>query len=210
MQQLQDNTAAQQQQQLLIAELNQLKIRNELLLSMNSLIGDANGDTFNKIVQRISLKQLLSLANTRMENLMPRYQLMMMESVDKKEDSIWVVDLYMGSEARAINSVSGGERFVISLALALALSDLASQNVRIDSLFIDEGFGSLSPDELNNAIQMLERMQLEGNKMLGIISHVESLKERISTQLQIDKTTSGESSLYLTTPEERISLRVTK
>lgn len=116
----------------------------------------------------------------------------------------------MGSEARAINSVSGGERFVISLALALALSDLASQNVRIDSLFIDEGFGSLSPDELNNAIQMLERMQLEGNKMLGIISHVESLKERITTQLQIDKTTSGESSLYLTTPEERISLRVTK
>ncbi|MBU3743017.1 MAG: hypothetical protein FGM61_00525 [Sediminibacterium sp.] len=210
LQQMQDNTAAKQHQQLLIAELNQLKNRNELLLSMNSLIGDANGDTFNKIVQRITLKQLLGLANTRMEKLMPRYQLMMMESIDKKEDSIWVVDLYMGSESRAINSVSGGERFVISLALALALSDLASQNVRIDCLFIDEGFGSLSPDELNNAIQMLERMQLEGNKMLGIISHVESLKERITTQLQIDKTTAGESSLYLTTPEERISLRVTK
>lgn len=210
LQQLQDNEAAKQNQELLIAELNQLRARNELLLSMNTLIGDANGDTFNKIVQRITLKQLLALANTRMEKLMPRYQLMMIESFDKKEDTIWVVDLFMGSETRSINSVSGGERFVISLALALALSDLASQNVRIDSLFIDEGFGSLSPDELNNAIQMLERMQLEGNKMLGIISHVESLKERITTQLQIDKTTAGESSLFLTTPEERISLRVTK
>ena len=210
LQKFQDNEKAKQLQTQLLADLDQLRKRNELLLSMNSLIGDANGDTFNKIVQRITLKQLLALANARMEKLMPRYQLMMIESFDKKEDSIWVLDLYMGSEARSINSVSGGERFIISLALALALSDLASQNVRIDSLFIDEGFGSLSPDELNNSIQMLEKMQLEGNKMLGIISHVESLKERITTQLQIDKNTAGESTLFLTTPETRISLRVTK
>lgn len=210
LQQLQNNEVAKQHQESLMAELNQLKARSELLTSLNSLIGDANGDTFNKIVQRITLRQLLALANARMDKLMPRYQLLMTESADKKEDSIWVVDLFMGSETRSINSVSGGERFVISLALALALSDLASQNVRIDSLFIDEGFGSLSPDELNNAIQMLEKMQLEGNKMLGIISHVESLKERITTQLQIEKTAAGESSLYLTTPEQRISLRVTK
>lgn len=210
LQQLQANDAAKQNQQQMIAELNQLRERNELLLSMNSLIGDANGDKFNKIVQRITLRQLLALANARMDKLMPRYQLLMTESADKKEDSIWVVDLFMGSETRSINSVSGGERFVISLALAIALSDLASQNVRIDSLFIDEGFGSLSPDELNNAIQMLEKMQLEGNKMLGIISHVESLKERITSQLQIEKTAAGESSLYLSTPEQRISLRVTK
>jgi len=210
LQQLQDNDAAKQNEEQLRAELDQLKARNELLLSMNNLIGDANGDAFNKIVQRITLKQLLGLANARLEKLMPRYRLMMIENIEKKEDQIWVIDLFMGSEARTINSVSGGERFIISLALALALSDFASQNVRIDSLFIDEGFGSLSPDELNNSIQMLERMQLEGNKMLGIISHVESLKERITTQLQIDKTAAGESALYLTTPETRISLRVTK
>ena len=209
LQQLQDNDTAKKNQEQLIAELDQLRARNELLLTMNNLIGDSNGDAFNKIVQRITLKQLLALANARMEKLMPRYRLMMIENMEKKEDQIWVVDLFMGSEARSINSVSGGERFIISLALALALSDLASQNVRIDSLFIDEGFGSLSPDELNNSIQMLERMQLEGNKMLGIISHVESLKERITTQLQIDKTTAGESTLYLTTPETRISLRLT-
>jgi exonuclease SbcC len=116
----------------------------------------------------------------------------------------------MGNETRSINSVSGGERFVISLALALALSDMASQNIRIDSLFIDEGFGSLSPDELNNAIQMLERMQLEGNKMLGIISHVESLKERITTQLVVEKIGPGESTLFLSTPEMKISLRAQK
>jgi exonuclease SbcC len=145
-----------------------------------------------------------------MENLMPRYRLLITFDKSKNEDQIWVADLFMGNETRSINSVSGGERFVISLALALALSDMASQNIRIDSLFIDEGFGSLSPDELNNAIQMLERMQLEGNKMLGIISHVESLKERITTQLVVEKIGPGESTLFLSTPEMKVSLRAQK
>jgi exonuclease SbcC len=209
-QQLKDNETALQTQASMRAVLEKLQQRSQLFLSLNSLIGDAGGDTFNKIVQRITLKHLLSRANVEMKKLMDRYQLLMVDNKEKNEDQIWVSDLFMGNENRSINSVSGGERFVISLALALALSDMASQNIRIDSLFIDEGFGSLSPDELNNAIQMLERMQLDGNKMLGIISHVESLKERITTQLVVEKIGPGESTLFLSTPEMKISLRAQK
>ena len=209
-QQLADNQKAIETHASLMEQLQKLQQRQHLFSTLNSLIGDAGGDTFNKIVQRITLKQLLALANGRMESLMPRYRLLITFDKTKNEDQIWVADLFMGNETRSINSVSGGERFVISLALALALSDMASQNIRIDSLFIDEGFGSLSPDELNNAIQMLERMQLEGNKMLGIISHVESLKERITTQLVVEKIAPGESTLFLSTPEMKVSLRAQK
>jgi exonuclease SbcC len=97
---------------------------------------------------------------------------------------------------------------VISLALALALSDMASQNVRIDSMFIDEGFGSLSPDDLYNAINMLERMQVEGDKLVGIISHVESLKERIGTQIVVEKLQNGESTISLKFNDETKTLKL--
>jgi hypothetical protein len=137
-QQLKDNETAQQTQVTMRAELEKLQQRSQLFLSLNSLIGDAGGDAFNKIVQRITLKHLLSRANEQMKKLMDRYQLLMFDNKEKNEDQIWVSDLFMGNETRSINSVSGGERFVISLALALALSDMASQKVRIDSLFIDD------------------------------------------------------------------------
>ena len=137
---------------------------------------------------------------------MDRYQLEL--GKDDDEDSIWVIDTYMGDEWRTIDSVSGGERFVISLALALALSDMASQNVRIDSMFIDEGFGSLSPDDLYNAINMLEKMQVEGDKLVGIISHVESLKERIGTQIIVEKLQNGESTISLKYNDETNTLKV--
>ena len=91
----------------------------------------------------------------------------------------------MGGMKRSVKTLSGGETFVISLALALALSDLASSNVQIKSLFIDEGFGTLDPDSLEQVLITLEELQEEGSKMIGVISHVDSLKERITTQLRI-------------------------
>jgi exonuclease SbcC len=185
----------------------ELKKREENLYSiLNYYIGDATGNTFNNIVQRITMKHLFGLANLRLETLMDRYQLEL--GKDEDEDSIWVIDTYMGDEWRTIDSVSGGERFVISLALALALSDMASQNVRIDSMFIDEGFGSLSPDDLYNAINMLERMQVEGDKLVGIISHVESLKERIGTQIVVEKLQNGESTISLKYNDENNTLKL--
>lgn len=196
-----------QQHQGILKQLEQIGQEEKIYNILNNYIGDAKGNKFNNIVQRITMRHLFSLANIRLETLMDRYQLELGSEED--EDSIWVVDTHMGDEWRTIDSVSGGERFVISLALALALSDMASQNVRIDSMFIDEGFGSLSPDDLYNAIAMLERMQVEGDKLVGIISHVESLKERIGTQILVEKLQNGESMLYLKCNEEKRSLKMT-
>ena len=190
----------------ILEEIEQKKKEESLYSILNYYIGDATGNTFNNIVQRITMKHLFGLANLRLETLMDRYQLELGKEAD--EDSIWVIDTYMGDEWRTIDSVSGGERFVISLALALALSDMASQNVRIDSMFIDEGFGSLSPDDLYNAINMLERMQVEGDKLVGIISHVESLKERIGTQIVVEKLQNGESTISLKYNDETKTLKL--
>jgi len=190
----------------LLLEIELKKKEENLYSILNHYIGDATGNTFNNIVQRITMKHLFGLANLRLETLMDRYQLELGKEGD--EDSIWVIDTYMGDEWRTIDSVSGGERFVISLSLALALSDMASQNVRIDSMFIDEGFGSLSPDDLYNAINMLECMQVEGDKLVGIISHVESLKERIGTQIVVEKLQNGESTISLKYNDENNTLKL--
>lgn len=171
---------------------------------LNVYVGDATGNKFNNYVQRITTNHLFAMANMRLDKLMGRYQLLL--GSEEMEDEIWVIDTHMGDEQRTIESVSGGERFLISLSLALALSDMASQNVKIDSLFIDEGFGSLSPEELDNAICMLEKMQIENEKTIGIISHVESLKERIITQIQVSKKQNGISTLFLSDQGERQSL----
>jgi len=203
---LETDAENKQQHQGMLRQLELVEKEEKLYNILNNYIGDANGNKFNNIVQRITMRHLFDLANIRLESLMDRYQISLGSTDD--EDSIWVIDTHMGDEWRSIDSVSGGERFVISLALALALSDMASQNVRIDSMFIDEGFGSLSPDDLYNAIAMLERMQVEGDKLVGIISHVESLKERIGTQIVVEKLQHGESTLYLKCNEEQRSLKI--
>jgi exonuclease SbcC len=205
-QSLKTDAAKKQQHEGILLQLAMLEKEEKIHGILNNYIGDAQGNKFNNIVQRITMRHLFGLANIRLETLMDRYQLELGSEAD--EDSIWVVDMHMGDEWRTIDSVSGGERFVISLALALALSDMASQNVRIDSMFIDEGFGTLSPDDLYNAIAMLERMQVEGDKLVGIISHVESLKERIGTQILVEKLQNGESMLYLKCNEEKRGLKI--
>jgi exonuclease SbcC len=103
----------------------------------------------------------------------------------------------MGHERRSVKTLSGGETFIISLALALGLSDLASRDIRIDSLFVDEGFGTLDSETLEEAITTLEQLQAEQSKTVGIISHVESLKERIYTQVRLEKQQSGYSVLSI-------------
>ena len=190
------------------AQKEVLKTEQGYYKTLADLIGDAKGDKFNSIVQRITLRHLFNMTNERLLTLMDRYQVEL--GTLKNEDEIWVIDTYMGDSRRVIDSVSGGERFVISLAMALSLSDLASNNVKLDSVFIDEGFGSLSQEELDSAISMLERMQVENEKTVGIISHVESLKERISTQIVVDRVQKGESKLYLKYGDGLTSLEVVK
>ncbi len=188
-----------------ILELQQEKNRKmeeyKLHKTLSDLIGDSSGNKFNRIVQQYTMRYLLELANERLQGtaeirgLMPRYELAF--GGKGTPDQIWVIDKHMGNFKRTADAISGGERFVISLALALALSDLASEKIKIDTMFIDEGFGTLSAEDLDNAISLLERLQVEGGKMIGIISHVDSLKERISTQIQVKKTLNGISTLGL-------------
>jgi exonuclease SbcC len=116
----------------------------------------------------------------------------------QNDSDIEVEDSFMAYEKRSVKTLSGGETFMVSLALALGLSDLASKDISIESLFIDEGFGTLDPDTLEDAIGTLEQLQSESNKLVGIISHVDSLKDRIYTQLILDKQNNGYSTLTIT------------
>ena len=162
---------------------------------LNELIGDATGKKFNNFAQDLTLQQLLLLANKRLAQLSDRYRVDAPKAGE--DDSLVAVDEHMGGQRRSVKTLSGGETFVLSLSLALALSDLASKNVEINSLFIDEGFGTLDPETLDTTLDTLERLQAEGSKTIGIISHVEALKERISTQIQLERNGQGYSKIVL-------------
>ena len=105
-----------------------------------------------------------------------------------------VIDNYQGGEIRSTKNLSGGEGFIISLALALGLSQMASQNIRVDSLFLDEGFGTLDEESLDIALDTLTNLQQEG-KLIGVISHVQALKDRILTQIKVEKLSGGFSQI---------------
>jgi len=160
---------------------------------LNELIGDATGKKFNDFAQDLSLSQLLHLANIRLKELSDRY--LIDKPVADEDDGLVAIDQHMGGQRRSVKTLSGGETFLLSLSLALALSDLASKNVEINSLFIDEGFGTLDPETLDQTLDTLERLQAESSKTIGIISHVDSLKERIATQIKLTRNGQGYSNL---------------
>ncbi len=173
-------------QQALISKLIREQRKWDIL---KRLIGDATGNTFAAHAQSLTLKNLLVLANHRLQKLSDRYLL----DQPTSDGSLNVVDQYQGNAVRSISTLSGGESFMVSLALALSLSDMASQNNPLDSLFIDEGFGSLDQETLGIAIDTLERLQAESSKTVGVISHVEALKERIDVQIQLEQGPQGYS-----------------
>jgi exonuclease SbcC len=122
-----------------------------------------------------------------------RYELMAKK--DSDELLPIVIDKYQGSIERNITNLSGGERFILSLSLALGISRLNSRNMQIDSLFLDEGFGSLDKESLEKTINLLSGLQQNRNKLTGIISHVEDLQERISAGIRVEKIGGGRSRL---------------
>ncbi len=162
---------------------------------LNELIGDATGKKFNDFAQDLSLSQLLVLANTRLKDLSDRYRID--KPAEAEDDSLVAIDEHMGGQRRSVKTLSGGETFLLSLSLALALSDMASRNIEINSLFIDEGFGTLDPETLDQTLDTLEKLQAESSKTIGIISHVDSLKERIATQIQLKRHGQGYSTLEI-------------
>ena len=157
---------------------------------LNKLIGSADGTKFKVIAQSYTLNLLLLHANKHLSYLSKRYKLQQVPGTL----ALQVVDCDMCDEIRTVYSLSGGESFLISLALALGLSSLSSNNLNVESLFIDEGFGSLDSESLRTAMEALEQLQMQGRK-IGVISHVQEMSERISVQVQVHKKVNGKSVL---------------
>ncbi|HJS13970.1 MAG TPA: SbcC/MukB-like Walker B domain-containing protein [Rheinheimera sp.] len=182
-QQLQSDQQHQQQQQELYNQIEQQQQLVQQWHKFNSLIGSADGAKFRRFAQGLTLLQLVGLANQQLDKLHSRYQLARKADAELE---LQVLDSWQADTTRDTKTLSGGESFLVSLALALALSDLVSHKTRIESLFLDEGFGTLDPDTLETALAALDQLNASG-KMIGIISHVEALKERIPVQIKLQK-----------------------
>lgn len=174
---------ARQNQQALFVQIATQTTESDLWQRLDSLIGSAKGDKFRKFAQGLTLDHLLHLANSHLARLHGRYLLRRKTSGELELD---IVDSWQGEVARDTRTLSGGESFLVSLALALALSDLVSHKTSIDSLFLDEGFGTLDADTLEIALNALDTLNASG-KMIGVISHVEGMKERIPAQIRVEK-----------------------
>ena len=163
---------------------------------VDDAIGSKDGARFARLAQSITLELLIELANGQMAALNPRYRL-----VKTGELGLHIIDGDFGEERRSTRSLSGGERFLVSLALALALSGLGGRQTFADRLFIDEGFGSLDAESLDVAIDALETLQSQGRNV-GVISHVEAMKDRIPVQVQVVKQGAGRSIVRICGPRD--------
>jgi DNA repair protein SbcC/Rad50 len=173
------------------AMLQQIEAKEKVMdnwAKLNLVIGSADGKKFRQIAQEYTLDVLLVYTNVQLEMLTHRYMLQRIAG----SLGLQVIDKDMGNEVRSVNSISGGESFLVSLALALGLASLSSSKMQVESLFIDEGFGSLDPDTLNIAMDALERLHNQGRKV-GVISHVQEMTERIPVQIRVGKVNGGKS-----------------
>lgn len=196
--------AARTQHTAATAQLDGQRAETRRWQELADLIGAANGRAFSTFAQSLTLDRLTSLANRHLTYLcqrrytLRRYVLQSFHTPEQKEKrqlDLEIVDRHAADAAREVSTLSGGESFLVSLALALGLAELAATTTaRLDSLFIDEGFGTLDADTLDVAISALENLQAQG-KMIGIISHVEALKERITVQISVEKQPDGASKL---------------
>jgi exonuclease SbcC len=157
-----------------------------------NVIGSKDGKKFRNIAQEYTLDVLLSYANEHLKTLSKRYKIQRI----KDTLGLQVVDMDMGNDIRAIYSLSGGESFIISLALALGLSSLSSSTVKVESLFIDEGFGSLDLITLTTVMDSLERLYNLGRKV-GVISHVQEMTDRITAKIKVNKLSGGKSRIEI-------------
>ena len=175
--------AARERQRELASQIEQKRKSTDDLAMLHGLIGAASGDKFRRFAQGLTLDNLVFLANNQLERLHGRYLLKRKVSEGL---NLSVLDTWQGDVERDTRTLSGGESFLVSLALALALSDLVSHKTSIDSLFLDEGFGTLDAETLDVALDALDNLNASG-KMIGVISHIEAMKERIPTQIRVKK-----------------------
>lgn len=179
-QELKTDEENKKKQGALIEDADRKKSEYDRWYRINQLLGDQTGAKFRKIAQSYVLSSLIHSANSYMRTLTDRYTLKVVPGTFV----ISVVDAYQGFASRAASTISGGESFLVSLSLALALSDIG-HTLSVDTLFIDEGFGTLSGEPLQNAINTLRTLHSKAGRHVGIISHVEELQERIPVQIQV-------------------------
>ncbi|MBA3602902.1 MAG: AAA family ATPase [Parachlamydiaceae bacterium] len=161
----------------------------EIWKGLCALIGAADGKKFRDFAQKMTLEMMIAQANRQLVKMSDRYLLRQSQNFPLELD---VVDNYQAGEERSVKNLSGGEGFIVSLSLALGLSQMSSSKVRVDSLFLDEGFGTLDERALEMALDTLSELHQEG-KVIGLISHVNVLKERISTQIKVQPISGGRS-----------------
>ncbi|HGM6996874.1 TPA: exonuclease subunit SbcC [Serratia marcescens] len=181
--QLESDAARRLNQQALFEQIARSQQDYDDWSYLNQLIGSKEGDKFRRFAQGLTLDHLVYLANRQLGRLHGRY-LLQRKTSDALE--LQVVDTWQADALRDTRTLSGGESFLVSLALALALSDLVSHKTSIDSLFLDEGFGTLDAETLDTALDALDSLNASG-KTIGVISHVEAMKERIPVQIKVKK-----------------------
>ncbi|MCU0755591.1 MAG: AAA family ATPase [Xanthomonadales bacterium] len=173
-----------------LVELDAIRRANQRWHQLADLIGSHDGSKFRLYAQQFTLEVLVEHANAHLAELAPRYRLTAV--IDSL--GLQMIDTDFGDERRSVHSLSGGESFLVSLALALGLASMAAERIRVESLFIDEGFGSLDADTLAVALNALDRLQAQGRR-IGVISHVPDMAERIGVQIRIRPRGAGRSSV---------------
>jgi len=176
------------------AELQKATLLKENWGSISKAMGGADGKLVRRIAQCYTLGFLIEHANDEIRKFNKRYELMQV----KNSLGIRVIDHDRADDVRETTSLSGGETFIVSLGLALGLSALSSRNISFENLFIDEGFGTLDPDMLALVIDSLAMLQNSQGKKVGVISHTDTMSERITTQIRVVKHgTSGSSHIEI-------------
>jgi exonuclease SbcC len=190
-QQLRQQSEQLQRHQNRLREMESQSRESERWERLRVLIGSSDGKKFRNFAQGLTFELMVAHANRQLRKMSDRY-ILVRDTCEPLE--LNVIDNYQAGEIRSTKNLSGGESFIVSLALSLGLSGMASRNVRVDSLFLDEGFGTLDEDALETALETLSGLQREG-KLIGIISHVPALKERIGARIQVETGSGGRSSL---------------
>lgn len=181
--QLRIDEEKRKEQQTLLDKISKQQSQFDDWSYLNELVGSSRGDKFTRFAQGLTLDHLIYLANRRLEKLHGRYFLQRKTPASLE---LQIADTWQADALRDTRTLSGGESFLVSLSLALALSDLVSNKTQIESLFLDEGFGTLDPDTLDIALDALDSLNASG-KIIGVISHVEAMKERIPVQIKVKK-----------------------
>jgi exonuclease SbcC len=180
---LENDQQRRERQKEILVSIDKARQSYDDIAHLHSLIGSQKGDKFRRFAQGLTLDHLVYLANRQLDRLHGRY---LLQRKDNAALELQVLDTWQGDNVRDTRTLSGGEGFLVSLALALALSDLVSHKTQIESLFLDEGFGTLDNETLDVALDALDSLNASG-KMIGVISHVEAMKERIPVQIKVQK-----------------------